>query len=103
MTVELWPDHAVSVRPLRSIAVAVQSIDGGGFVFNAVERLDGERWSGTVEAQNCDAAHLEVFSLLRSEIDSDDRIRFLVSLDRTSLIWKHPQELRIALPRCSVQ
>ena len=103
MTVELWPDQAVSVRPLRSIAVAVQSIDGGGFAFNAVERLDGERWSGTVEAPNCDAAHLEVFSCLRSEIDSADRLRFLVSLDRTSLIWKHPKELRIALPGCSVQ
>lgn len=103
MTVELWPDQVVGTRPLRSIAVAVQAIDGGGYAFNAVERLDEESWSGTVEAPNSDVAHLEVFERLRALLDPADRIRFLVSLDRTSQIWKHPRELRAALPGCTAQ
>ena len=103
MTVELWPEHVVSTRPLRSIVVALQAVDGGGYAFNAMETQDGESWSGTVEAANSDVAHLEVFHRLRSENDSADRIRFLVSPHRGSLIWQHARELRVALPGCSVQ
>lgn len=103
MTVELWPDQGVVTRPFRSIAVAVQAIDGGGFAFNAVERLDEEGWSGTVEAPNCDVAHLEVFERLRAEIDPEDRLRFLASPDGKSQIWQHPHELKAALPGCSVR
>ena len=92
------------VRPIRRIAVAVQAADGDGFAFCAVDGDDAAlRWSGTVQAATADAALLDVFVRIRTEVDPQDRIRFLVRVPRGSLLWAHQEELRSALPRCTIQ
>lgn len=92
------------VRPIRRIAVAVQEADGGGFLFSAVDGDDAAlRWSGTLRSATADVALLEVFVQIRREIDLPDRIRFLVRVPRGSLLWAHQEELRSALPNCTIQ
>ena len=110
MTTELCPDHEfmdlieANHRPIRSVAVAVRELDGDGYAFRAVERLEaGDVWSGTVHGSNKDAALFEVFCRLRADIGNRDRIRFLVSLKSKSLIWQYQREIGAALPGCSVQ
>ena len=110
MTTELCPDHefmdliVANCRPIRSVAVAIRELEGYSYAFRAVEgQQAGEGWSGAVQAPNEDVALLEVFCRLRADIGDRDRIRFLVSLNRKSLIWQHPKEIRAALPGCSVQ
>jgi len=97
-------DRWAQVRPIRRIAVAVGVEDGGLFTFHAVDGDDAAlTWSGTLRAATADAALLDVFVRIRVEVDPLDRIRFLVDLPRGSLLWLHQDEVRAALPRCTVQ
>ncbi len=91
-------------RPIRRIAVAVQEVDGGSFVFAGIDGDDPSlNWSGDVQAATSDAALLEVFVRIRSQVDSLDRIRFLVKLPKRSLVWVHQKDMQDALPRCTIQ
>lgn len=92
------------VRPIRRIAVAVQAADGDEFAFHAVDGDDSAlTWSGTVQGATADAALLDVFVQIREEVDPLDRIRFLVRLPHGSLLWTYLEDLRRALPRCTIQ
>lgn len=96
----LWPQ----VRPIKRVAVAVRTGDGEDVWFHAVDGEDcTKRWSGTVRAATPEAALLDVFVRIRSDVDSRDRIRFLVTMPRKSLLWVHQEELRSALPLCTVE
>ena len=94
-----WP----TVRPARLIAVAIQAAEGEDFLFHAVEKYTDQTWSGSVQAVSADAALLDIFVQLRSEADAADRIRFLVQLPKRSPLWLYQNEIRTALPRCTVQ
>ena len=97
-------DACAQVRPIRRVAVAVQCGEGGDFAFHAVDGDDAAlTWTGTLQAATADAAVLDVFVRIRMEVDPLDRIRFLVDLPRGSLLWIHQDEVRGALPRCTVQ
>lgn len=97
-------DACAQVRPIRRVAVAVQRGEGGDFAFHAVDGDDAAlTWTGTLQAATADAAVLDVFVRIRMEVDPLDRIRFLVDFPRGSLLWVHQDEVRGALPRCTVQ
>lgn len=90
-------------RP-RRIAVALYAADGDEFVFRAAEGCNaGPIWTGSVRAPTADAALLDIFLRVRSEIEADERILFLVDLPRKSPLWLHHKELKVVLPHCTVQ
>lgn len=105
MTIEpLRIDRCCSTaRPARLVAVAVQPAEADDFVFHAVEKYSDRTWSGIVPAPSAEAALLDVFVRIRSEIELEDRIRFLVQVQKGSPLWTYHQEIRAALPRCTVQ
>ncbi len=105
MTVEpLHTDKSWSnVSPIRVVALAAQPAEGDDFAFHAVEKDTDQKWSGVVQAPSAEAALLEAFVKIRSEIHHEDRIRFLVLLPRGSALWVYHNEIRAALPRCTVQ
>lgn len=103
-----WPESIEAprpeIRPIRRIAVEVHPADGDEFVFHAVDGDESAvNWSGSIRAATADAALLDVFVRIRLDVHPLDRIRFLVNVPRGSLIWAHIDELRTALPRCTIQ
>jgi ribonuclease HI len=91
------------VRATRVVAVAVQPADGDDFAFHAVEKYTDQEWSGTVKALSADAALLDVFVQIRCDIPFEDRLRFLVKVPSRSAVWTYQNEIRAALPQCTVQ
>lgn len=60
-------------------------------------------WTGSLNAPSPDAALLDVFVKVRTEVSMQERIRFLVKLPHKSPLWRHQADLMTALPRCTIQ
>lgn len=92
------------VATSRSIGVAIQPAEGGGYVFHAVEGEDSRQtWFGIIQAPTAEVALIDLFSQLKAEAAAQDRIRFVIDLPRGNMLWKHNDELRLALPGCLIQ
>lgn len=90
------PTHRIA-----TVAIAVRHASDGVFRYHAVGA--DQRWSGQVDAPNKEVAIVDAMAAIRASAPEMDRVRFLVSLQATSPLWRQTDEIAALLPGASVE
>jgi ribonuclease HI len=83
------------------VAIAVSPDPGGAFRYHAVSAE--QTWSGNVNAPSKEAAIIDVMAAIRADAPAMEQVRFLVSLQAMSALWRHKDEIAALLPGSSVE
>lgn len=87
--------------PVPQIALAVCGHDGGPFRYHAV--AEDRAWSGQLDAPNKETAILDAIGAILTDAPELDRVRFLVSLQAKSRLWRCTHEIAALFPGVSVE
>lgn len=94
-------DVAFVQRPrVPEIAIAVCGQEGGPFRYHAVS--EDRTWSGQLDAPNKETAIFDAIAVIRDDAPELGPVRFLVSLQAKSPLWRYTDEIAALVPGVSV-